>query len=122
MPAVLGIEAGLGGYSLQGQAWHFSILQHFQRCATINLLERIVAKVGLQINLEENTLPRLSCCILTMTNCKTAKRWMHRSIFREKGKLGVQVWLKHKVSHEPSHALIDNDILGYFQWFPGNKN
>ena len=39
--------AGLGSYSLEGQAWRFLIPPHLQRCATINFLERIAVKVGL---------------------------------------------------------------------------
>ena len=70
-------SAGLGGYSLQGRAWRFLIPPHLQRRATINFLEHISAKVGLQVDLEEGTLPRLSC-VLTMTDSTTARRWLHR--------------------------------------------
>ena len=68
--------AGIGGYSLQGRAWRFLILWHLQRCAAINFLERIASKVGLWVDLEEGTLPRLSC-VLTMTNSTTVRGWLH---------------------------------------------
>ena len=75
---------------MQGQAWHFPILSHLQRRATINFIERIAAEVGLKVDLEEGTLPRLSC-VLTMTNSTTARGWLHQSNFCEKDETDIQV-------------------------------
>ena len=57
-----------------------------------------------------------------MTDCTTARGWLHQSNFCEVDKLDVQVCIKHKVSCKHTYALINNNILGYVQWFPGNKN
>ena len=57
-----------------------------------------------------------------MTDSTTTRGWLHQSNFREKDKTNIQAQLKREVSRKHAQALVDNDILGYSQWFPGIEN
>jgi hypothetical protein len=72
--------AGLGGYSNQGYAWHFKVLDELQFRASNNLLEFLAAIVTPCIDIIGGCLS-LGDCALSMTNSMTAEGRMKKSNF-----------------------------------------
>ena len=70
--------AGLGGYSNQGNAWHFKLPDKLQFCVSNNLLEFLAAIITLWIDIINRRL-NPGDCALSMTNSTIAE--MQKSNF-----------------------------------------
>ena len=57
-----------------------------------------------------------------MTDSTTAKGWMQKSNFVEKGEDPIQATARVNAAQKYALIFMDANVKGYSQWFPGKSN
>ena len=71
---------GLGGYSASGRAWRLYIPPHLRTGPTNNVLEYMASIITTWIEIYEDRIPPLSCC-LSLSDSTSTVGWLHRATF-----------------------------------------
>ena len=89
--------------------------------ASNNLLEFLAVIISLWIDVIKECLIKGDCA-LSMTDSTTAKGWIQKSNFIEKGEDPIQAAARVDAARKYASIFMKADIKGYSQWFPGKSN
>jgi hypothetical protein len=115
---------GLGGYSDEGFAWRFEILEDLWLRASNNLLEYIPSIISPWVDILAGRLKQGDCS-LSMTDSSTSAGWLRKTNFREIiGENLDPILARVQIKTARHHAILflEAGIKEYSQWFPGPEN
>ena len=113
--------ARLGGYSNQGFAWRFRILDDLLFRASNILLKFPAATITPWIGILSGCL-NPGDCTLTMTNSTMANGWMKKLNFNKAGNNPIQTSTRIDVARKYTEVFLNADVKGYSQWFVEKRN
>jgi hypothetical protein len=113
--------AGLGGYSDQGHAWRFKVLDNLQFRALNYLLKFLAAIITPWTNISNRRLSPKDCAFF-MTDSTTAEGWMKKSNFVKPNNNPIQVTAHVDVVRKHASIFMNEDVKGYSQWFAKKSN
>lgn len=114
-------EHGLGGFSVDGMAWSWTIPASLRGRAHASLLELVAQLTSVWTDADREAIGNLDC-VLAMGDNTASMGWLRRSDFRENDEGDMEWIAKQTVATKAAEVVLESNSCLCRQWLRGKDN